>query len=170
MRLCNRCGSPDLNTGFVCRACGLAPYDNAIFERPQPSASTASTTIHTLAHSKGVPSAAREAMLMMQKRIAELEAESLAHKMHIAALSGNCLAKRDRITHQDAVIAGLVKALEWVEYCDGLGTFRKRDGREVVVSFEDSDEGMKFFETISDFIDNARKSLAKAKESRDGIL
>jgi len=71
---------------------------------------------------------------------------------------------------KDALIAGLVKALEWVEYCDGLGTFRKRDGREVVVSFEDSDEGMKFFETISDFIDNARKSLAKAKESRDGIL
>jgi len=73
MRLCNRCGSPDLNTGFVCRACGLAPYDNAIFERPQPSASTASTTIHTLAHSKGVPTAAREAMLLMQERIAELE-------------------------------------------------------------------------------------------------
>ena len=72
-----------------------------------------------------------------------------------------------RITHQEAVIAGLVKALEWVEYCDGLGTFRKRDGREVVVSFEDSDEGMKFFETISDFTDNARAALAKAKESRD---
>lgn len=32
--------------------------------------------VHDLAHSKGVPTAAREAMLLMQERIAELEAEN----------------------------------------------------------------------------------------------
>ena len=66
--------------------------------------------VHDLAHAKGVPTAAREAMLIMQ----------------------------ERITQQEAVIAGLVEALELIAHEGGQAEYRI-----------------------------ASQALAKAKESRD---
>ena len=81
--------------------------------------------VHDLAHSKGVPTAAREAMLLMQ----------------------------ERITHQDAVIAGLVEALERIgSLADRCGILPDTDGLRR--AYRDIDV-------------MSRVALAKAKESRD---
>ena len=87
-------------------------------------------------------------------RITELEAESLAHKLHIAELSGNCLDKRDRITQQDAVIAGLVEALEKARSDLHLIALESRMSYDVQRMIVASKE-------------HCHEALAKAKESRD---
>ena len=116
------------------------------------------TSVHDLAHAKGVPTAAREAMLLMQERIAELEAEnerilagSRDNKLHFDVLK----ADYDR---QDAVIAGLVEELMQIEV-DAMEYYNQwcEDGC-------DSKEAIRF---AFDLGANARQALAKAKESRD---
>jgi uncharacterized coiled-coil protein SlyX len=96
-------------------------------------------------------------------RITELEAESLAHKMHIAALSGNCLAKRDRITQQDAMIAGLVETLEKVL---PIGVEDGPDYALVYFGGDGNHSSQAMTMNPQHWLDIAA-ALAKAKESRD---
>ena len=92
-------------------------------------AQIAATSIHDLAHAKGVPTAAREAMLLMQERIA----------------------------HQEAVIAGLVDALEEISNLHG----------EINPSNYDHDDACELNRQFCYGITVAAAALAKAKESRD---
>jgi len=72
-------------------------------------------------------------------------------------------AHRDRITHQDAVIAGLVEAMEEATL-RAFDYYRARNGR--LCSIE-GDDGEKCWIIPFDAFEDLRAALAKAKESRD---
>ena len=117
------------------------------------------TSVHDLAHAKGVPSAAREAMLMMQERIAELEA---AFKLTLEGYAAAVEAREALAVEanaKDAVIAGLVDALEASVRAANLALFViRKQGVMPNSSWQGGFErDMKVAET----------ALAKAKESRD---
>lgn len=131
--------------------------------------------VHDLAHAKGVPTAAREAMLLMQERITELEAENAQLKamqaddgelLTIAYMDGShrsTKAHRAKMAQQDAVIAGLVEALEpfakagRIKLCGGDYWTGEKSIQGTDIAFH-----IKFADLRA-----ADEALTKAKESRD---
>jgi hypothetical protein len=134
---------------YDCKDCGATPYEahQGYCRTLRPIATGAVSpvttgqtySVHDIAHAKGVPTAAREAMLLMQERIAELEAkvdqlrEALVqHNDHlrsaaaVAARNGedtNWLAFRGQVHYTLAEYHELVKearaALSGKEQTDG---------------------------------------------------
>lgn len=96
--------------------------------------------VHDLAHAKGVPVAAREAMLLMQERIAELEAENAQLKamqvddgelLTIAYMDGShrsTKAHRAKIAELEAEVARLRKQCgpEWFYLAGDMSSDRCR--------------------------------------------